>query len=404
MFSRSWLKKKIFILLILSVCILHATAQDAAKASANNSSAGMNQLAFLLAVVAIVLAFVIWGLGNILVQLSRQVLHKQQEEKKSGTIAAPVLIGMLLISNIGFAQGNPAVQGTTAPNYGGLSAEGFWIFIGVIGMEVIAILFLLVMIRRIQAELLPQKEKIKTSSGPSWWAGLDKKLFTRAVPVEKEADVMLDHDYDGIRELDNALPPWWKYGFYITILIAIIYLFNFHVLGSGKNPLEEYNAEIENARIQQEIFDSKNKDKIDEKNVPLADAAGIKAGQQMFEANCSPCHLKGSGSQDPPSVGPNLTDDYWLHKGSLNDIYATIKNGYPDKGMQSWSTKFNPKEISQLAGFIKSLKGTKEPNAKLPQGEIYMEESKPVADTAAKKNSITVNLNIKKDTIAGKTQ
>ena len=79
---------------------------------------------------------------------------------------------------------------------------------------------------------------------------------------------MLDHNYDGIRELDNALPPWWKYGFYITIGVAVVYLLNFHVFGYGKNPTQEYKAEMAQAKIQKEIYEANNKDKIDENNVP----------------------------------------------------------------------------------------------------------------------------------------
>ena len=126
---------------------------------------------------------------------------------------------------------------------------------------------------------------------------------------------------------------------------------------------------MEKAKNQKELYEAQNKDKIDENNVPMEDANGIKIGETLFEANCIACHLKGGGG----IVGPNLTDDYWLHKGSLNDIYKTIKMGYPDKGMQSWTSKFNPKEISQLASYIKSLRGTNPPNAKLPQGDMYVD-------------------------------
>jgi cytochrome c oxidase cbb3-type subunit 3 len=228
-------------------------------------------------------------------------------------------------------------------------------------------------------ELLPEVDKsVKTKSAlGSWWSGLDKKIFTRAVPVEKEADVMLDHDYDGIKELDNALPPWWKYGFYLTIGVAFIYLLNFHVMGNGLNPTQEYNAEVDKAKIAKEAYEATNKDRIDENNVPMANADGIKAGQALFEANCIACHLKDGGG----NVGPNLTDDYWLHKGSLNDIYHTIKNGYADKGMQSWAGKFTEKEISYLASFVKSLRGTKPAVAKAQQGEFYV-DAPAVADSA----------------------
>ena len=199
------------------------------------------------------------------------------------------------------------------------------------------------------------------------WSKLDRNIFTKAAPIEREADYLLDHNYDGIQELDNALPPWWKYGFYITIVVAVIYLLNFHVFNTGKNPTQEYAAEMEQARVEKEIYEAKNKDKIDENNVPVADATGIAKGKEIFANVCWACH----GKSGEGGAGPNLTDDYWLHKGSLNDIYHTIKTGYPDKGMQSWASVYSPKEITYLASYVKSLHGTKPVNAKAPQGDLY---------------------------------
>jgi cytochrome c oxidase cbb3-type subunit III len=377
------IQKKISLAAFFLLILTAAVAQD--KATATTATEGYNQLAILLIIMTVVLAFVIYGLGQVLLVLSRQLLDKKKKENK--TAAALILVALLFISPASFANDGVAAGAVKAlPNYGGLSATNFYMFVVVIAVEVIAILFLVFSIKRVYTELLPQKERApaKISLLKNWWATIDKKIFTKAVPVEKEADVMLDHNYDGIQELDNALPPWWKYGFIITIVIACVYLLNFHVFGTGKNPTEEYVAEMQQAKKEIEIFEAKNKDKIDENKVPMADAAGIAIGQQLFESNCVACHLKsGAGSQEPVSVGPNLVDEYWLHKGSLNDIYLTIKNGYPDKGMQAWSTKFNPKEISQLASYIKSIRGAKVPNAKLPQGEIYVE-------TVAADSAVTV--------------
>jgi cytochrome c oxidase cbb3-type subunit III len=370
---------------LLSAVLMLTTASrlqaQAAPANATNAvTSGNNQLAILLAVLTVILAFVIWGMGRVLVELGRQAVEKGSHAPKASGLV--LLLGLTLVSGLCFGQDAATANGPKVmPNYGGLSETAFEVFITVIAVEVITILFLAFSIKRIYEELIPQQEKpvAKRSSFSSWWSGLDKKLFTRAVPVEKEADVMLDHNYDGIRELDNALPPWWKYGFYFTILVAFVYLLNFHVLGLGKNPEEEYTAEMEKAKIEKEIYDAGNRDKVDENNVPMADAAGIKAGEEMFNANCVACHMKGGAG----NVGPNLTDDYWIHKGSLNDIYRSIKNGYPDKGMQAWSMKFNPKEISLLASYVKSLRGTHPPNAKLPQGDLYVETApSPVADSA----------------------
>lgn len=377
-----FINKKITMAVALLLAVFTAAAQDAA-ATEKTVVSSYNQLATLLVVMTVVLAFVIWGLGQVLVMLSRQIMEKTRNLPKA--VVALIVTTLLFAAQSASAQ-DAAAAVKEVPNYGGLSSTTFYFFVTVIIVEVLAVLFLAFSIRRMYMELMPKKDgAVKTSALGAWWDELDKKLFTKAVPVEKEADVLLDHDYDGIKELDNALPPWWKYGFYITIAVAFVYIGYFHVFGSGKNPFQEYTYEMDKAKAAKAAYEAQNKDKIDEANVPMADAAGIKAGQVLFEANCVACHLKGGGgSQNPPSVGPNLTDEYWLHKGSLNDVYATIKNGYPDKGMQSWTSKFSPKEISLLASYVKSLKGSNPANAKAPQGELYTETAAPAAADSAK--------------------
>lgn len=381
-FSRS-IMNKTGVTFFALLATLGAAAQDkAAAATQPVTTSGYNQLAILLIVMIVVLAFVIWGMGQVMTALGRQLLDKNKNASK--TLPVIILLGLSLLSQVSFAQDAATTAVKEIPNYGGLSESAYYTFLTVLGMEVLVIIFLAFSIRRMYTELLPEKVKAagERSKLGAWWAGLDKKIFTKAVPVEREADVMLDHDYDGIKELDNALPPWWKYGFYFTIVVGLIYLLNFHVMGLGKNPTEEYNAEMESARIQKERYEASNKDKIDENKVPMADAAGIKEGQQLFEANCAACHLKDGGG----NVGPNLTDDYWLHKGSLNDIFHTIKVGYPDKGMQSWSSQFTPKQISYLASFIKSIHGTKPATPKAQQGEFWVENpAGAVTDSLAAK-------------------
>ena len=347
-----------------------ANAQNTANAATTPAVESNNLLATLMVVTALVLALVIWGMGQALIAISRQVTEKNKSAKLTWML---LLICLSLVSQSGFAQTAAAVA-KKITNYGGLSSNNFYAFVAVIAVEIFAIFFLAFSIKRIYQELLPEKiaSAAKASRLSNWWAAVDKKFFTKAVAVEREADIMLDHNYDGIRELDNALPPWWKYGFIFTVFVAFIYLGYFHAFGSGKNPTEEYAAEMEDARIEKEIYEANNKDKVDEKNILIADAGGIKAGQTMFEANCVACHLKDGGG----NVGPNLTDDYWLHKGSLNDIYKTIKIGYPEKGMQAWNTQFTPKQISQIASYVKTLRGTKPAIAKAAQGDLYTEDAK----------------------------
>ncbi len=210
-------------------------------------------------------------------------------------------------------------------------------------------------------------------------------LLTDAVPVDEEEDVLMDHEYDGIHELDNNLPPWWVYGFYASIVFGVIYIFNYHITGNGDLQIAEYNNEMLEAEAAKAAFVTTQENVVDESNVELLTAASdIAAGGKTFKLYCAPCHGENGGSQ-PGGVGPNLTDDYWIHGGSVTDIFKIIKYGVSEKGMVSWQAQLNPTQIQQVSSFIKSLAGTNPENPKEPQGDFW-EEAKvePVeADTAA---------------------
>lgn len=336
-----------------------ARAQEAAAPSGGQA----NWLEILLIIASIVLLFVIWGMGQVIL-----ILGKKLVAKRKGAVLM-VLFGLFTLTSNG--QATAAATAVSSP-YGGIPALEFWALACVIGIEFLVILFLAFMGRRMYRELtgaadaeLARAEAKSGASTAQWWKKWDERFFTRAVPVEKEADVLMDHDYDGIRELDNALPPWWKYGFYITIALAVVYVFNFHVFGTGKNPIQEYQAEMAEGKRVEEAYKAKTKDLVDENNVILADAGGIAEGGILYKQSCVACH----GQAGEGGIGPNLTDEYWLHGASMNNIYKTIKLGYPDKGMQAWETMYSPVQMKNLASFVKSLKGTKPPNGKAPQGE-----------------------------------
>jgi cytochrome c oxidase cbb3-type subunit 3 len=357
--------------------------------TAPDPKATTNWLEILLVFVAVILLIVIWGLGQVLLMLNRQLL-----QKRIGSKAAP--IAMLIISLLSLSDSVNAQTTDTATtvaekaaNYGGLSQLEFYALATVIGLEVVVIFFLAFMVRRSYRELSGAADvalsAVKESRLAGWWSNLDKNVFTRAVPVEREADVMLDHDYDGIKELDNALPPWWKWGFYFTIIVAVIYIFNYHVFGTGKNPEQEYAAEMAEGKRIEELYKARTKDLVDENNITLANADEIAAGKTLFTQNCVACHMADGGG----GIGPNLTDEYWIHGGGLNDIYKTIKLGYPDKGMQSWQTMFSPAQMRNLTGYVKSFGGSKPANPKAPQGDLYSDKAATVSAPAAK-DSIAV--------------
>ena len=201
----------------------------------------------------------------------------------------------------------------------------------------------------------------------SFWEKLKYKL-TDAVPVDQEEKVMTDHEYDGIRELDNSLPPWWKAMFYATIVFSVVYLAAYHLFGWGQLQEEEYETELAEAKLEIEAYMAAKGGALNEDNVEvLTDEALLAEGKSIFAANCAACH----GAELQGTVGPNLADSYWIHGGSVGDIFKTIRDGVPSKGMISWKAQLSPEQIQQVSSYIISMEGSNPPNAKEPQGELF---------------------------------
>ena len=379
--------KNKFLLLLASLVSIASIAQTNTIASKPTTT---NYMEGLMITVAILLVVVIWVLAQVLMMVSKKAV---QVSKQSATKAMMIFVVVMgsMFSNKLSAQATSVITDSTkvvtTDFYGGLSYNTFWTMTSVLLLELLVVFLLVLFIRNIFNAIHPKEiiivaGKVQTDS---WllktWHKLDKQFFTKAVPLEKEADMLLDHNYDGIKELDNALPPWWKYGFYITIVVAVFYLLKFEVWHTGMNPTEEYNTEMTTAKIETEAYLASAKENVDENSVTELDVAGIAAGKAIFAKTCVPCHLaEGQGL-----VGPNLTDEYWIHGGSIKAIFKTIKYGFPDKGMQSWQTTYSPVQMQQLASYIRSLKGTNPPNPKAPQGDLYKEVTAPVDSTVTKK-------------------
>lgn len=207
------------------------------------------------------------------------------------------------------------------------------------------------------------------------WVGIKKSktsIWNKVLelkPIEEEKDIMLDHEFDGIAELDNPTPAWFMYLFYATIVIAVGYMLTYHVFDWGKLQEEEYVTEMQEAENAKKTLLANSANLIDENTVKEStDAAVLSTGQIIYNANCVACH----GDKGQGLVGPNLTDEYWIHGGKINDIFKTIKYGVPEKGMIAWGKSLNPKQMSEVSNFIKSLKGTNPANAKAPQGDKEM--------------------------------
>jgi len=202
-----------------------------------------------------------------------------------------------------------------------------------------------------------------------------KDKLVDATPIEREKEILLDHDFDGIKELDNNLPPWWKYLFYVTIVWGVVYFFYFHVFSAGSLQEEEYANEVQSAETQKALA-MQGSGLIDETNVQFSNDPGtLFAGKENYIKHCAACH----GRDGEGLVGPNLTDEYWIHGGSINDIFRIIKVGVPDKGMISWKSQLTPTAMQEVSSYIITLQGTNPPNAKPAQGEKYIPPSEPVA-------------------------
>lgn len=214
---------------------------------------------------------------------------------------------------------------------------------------------------QIEAELQAAKpKKVKKPKGEVW-----NKLLSLK-PLSAEKDLLIEHEYDGIQELDNPTPGWFMYLFYTSIGIAVVYMLVYHVFGIGQLQYDEYKTEVALAEIAKKEYLSKAANRVDENTVKLiTDAAVLSSGQGIFKTSCAPCH----GDKGQGMVGPNLTDEYWLHGGKINEVFKTIKYGVAAKGMPTWEKQLSPKQISDVANYVKSLYGTKPAGAKEPQGE-----------------------------------
>jgi cytochrome c oxidase cbb3-type subunit 3 len=206
-----------------------------------------------------------------------------------------------------------------------------------------------------------------------WYKKLYKKLLGQR-PIEEEGELILDHNYDGIRELDNSLPPWWVYGFYATILFSVIYLAKYHIF-DGDTQIEEYNKELVKAQIDIEEYKKTAKDLVDINTVQLlTEASDLNSGKTIYTTNCAVCHIADGGGR----IGPNLTDQYWILGGGIKNVFKTISEGGRDgKGMISWKQTLKPSEIAQVASYVLTFQGTTPAEPKVAEGDLWIDENAP---------------------------
>ena len=236
--------------------------------------------------------------------------------------------------------------------------------------DTVALILLLVIVVSLLSIIYYEgRPKVVKEKKASVFAKL-RQIMTKSTPVEREAEIMLDHDYDGIRELDSKIPPWFAWLFILTIIFAAYYMIDYHIIGSGQVQYEEYAQEVKMASLEREAL-IKSGAFINEETVTLlSDASDLEKGKAVFDQNCIACHASDGGG----IVGPNLTDKYWIHGGGIKNVFKVIKYGVVEKGMISWQTQLNPNQMQEVASYVLSLQGTTPAAPKQPEGEIWEEK------------------------------
>jgi cytochrome c oxidase cbb3-type subunit 3 len=316
-------------------------------------------LTVILVVVIIVLS------GSIIVFVKSDYFKQKVAEKSNTTMIAIILTVGALFSSFN-------ASALTFIRAGEGEKDGPWLLVenmdlyGLLTINII-LLFVVIYLRSLfnQMVAMTKKEAELTAEQPVVAETFTKinAILTDAVPIEEEHKILLDHEYDGIQELDNNLPPWWVWGFVACIIFAFVYLINYHVLGTSDLQIKAYEKEMKQAQKDIDAYLSKMAMNVDETNATLmTEKSDLAAGKTIFDNNCTICH-KAKGEGD---VGPNLTDKNWVYGFDVKDIFYSVKKGRP-AGMPEHASKLNPIQIQQVASYVLSLPSVK---GKEPQGDI----------------------------------
>ena len=356
------LKNKI-ILAIIS--ILFASPVWAVSTEAPDKNWYMDDVTFwILIAVAAILFYVIYALTEVVIWSGKKKVD-DKNKPSANLILLLIGAGLLVVPNDVLAQATSLAPVETAK-------ESIWTSVYLplyilIAIEICTIAYLTLMLVQ-----LSRKEKLQAAPGVKYetWLARTWTKWNYKVPIEREDEMILsDHEYDGIQELDNGMPPWLQYIFIGTIIFAIVYLWKYDI-GNGLRQEEEYVIEVEKAKIELAAYLESASANYDENSVILStDPSVLSNGKNTFTQYCVTCH----GNFGEGNVGPNFTDDYWIHGGKINDLFRTVSEGVPSKGMASWKEILTAKQMFEVSNYIKSLHGTNPPNPKAPQGNLYTE-------------------------------
>lgn len=340
---------------------------------------------YVLGGVIILLVVIVAVLSNAIRIAGGSFQQKLKNERDSAKKILSLTLLLSLASSSLFAQ-TATDQAATGNSFGNWDV---YLFVGVV---ILLFIVILVLVRTLFVLMGIKKTAKVNADGTQAKVRTWFQKFNETVPIEDEDSLDMSHNYDGIRELDNKVPSWWNWAFIAGVVFAIVYLYRMFISETLPNQFQELAQANEVAATEKLAWLKKGANNVDENNVKMLGAAEIADGAALYAKNCVACH----GDKGQGGVGPNLTDDYWIHKGSIKDVFYTIKYGWAEKGMKSWKEDFSPVQIAQLASFVKTLHGTNPPGAKDKQGELFTEEAATVAADSTKQAARADSAVIKK--------
>lgn len=365
------------VLLALAAGVSPAAAQDSGSfiSALENPSMETN---YILLGMAILQTIIILTLSGVMKTLggNGQVWIDYLKGRKAGMVLVALFAGSSL-----------DLQAAPVAAAAQLSSQSlFWfLFLANVVLFILIVAQMTVLKGMVRTLTKPTPEEEATRQAEPDFADVILSKLTKRVEPEKEKDILMHHEYDGIRELDNVLPPWWLWLFYGTIIWGAVYVVNVHLTKVWPDQDTEYLLEMAQADEDIKAYLALQAAAVDENTVvALTDAAALADGRSTFQEFCKACH---GGAGEGNAVGPNLTDAYWLHGGSINDVFRTIKYGVVEKGMQSWKTDLNPQQMQNVASYILSLQGSNPPNAKEAQGELYVPAQPAAPDATSDENA-----------------